>query len=160
MQIVTIKDREQYSKYELNEFNNLSDKPTEFILFVGFLCRKYKLGVSKIAKCNSEERNLGVGLLGNDMLVQFFYEYDTNTLELAIICDSEILENNIKKDILTYVKTVNYKKGDRVVDSYGEKYIIQEDVTPSNTLKSYKAIRVCDNEECKVYNSYICPDLD
>lgn len=160
MEIITIKNNEKYLKQELDEFNNLADKPTEFIRFIGDLCRKYRLYVSKIAKCNSAERNLGVELVGDKILIQFFYEYDINTLELVISCDSdEILENNIKKYIWTYIKTVNYKKGDKVVDSYGEKYIIQEEITPSHTLKSYKAIRVCDNEECKVYNNCICPDL-
>lgn len=161
MKIVTIKNTINYSKYELEEFNNLSDKPTEFIRFVSFLCKKYKLSISKIAKCNSDERNLGVELLGDKILIQFFYEYDINTLELSISCDSdEILRKRIENDIWTYIKTVSYKKGDKVVDVYGEKYVIQEEVTPSHTLKSCKAIRVCDNEECSILNHYISPDLD
>ncbi|MDC4242320.1 hypothetical protein NE398_19500 [Clostridium tertium] len=161
MRIVTIKDKSNYSKYELNEFNNLSEKPTEFIRFVGFLCGKYKLSLSKIAKCNSYERNLGVELLGAKTLIQFFYEYDINTLELAISCDSdEILRKSIENDIWTYVNKVSYKKGDKVVDTYGEKYIIQEEITPSHRLKSYKAIKVCDDEEYDIYTNYICPDLE
>lgn len=161
MKIVTIKDKKNFLKCELDEFNNLSDKPTEFIRFVSFLCKKYKLSVSKMAKCNSYERNLGVELVGAKTLVQFFYEYDINTLELVVSCDSdEILKKNIENDIWTYIKTVSYKKGDKVIDTYGEKYIIQEDITPSHTLKSYKAIRVCDNETNKVFNHNICPDLD
>lgn len=161
MEIITIKNSEKYSKHELDEFNNLSDKPTEFIRFVVFLCEKYKLYVSKIAKCNSAERNLGVELVGDNILIQFFYEYDINILELVISCDSnKTLEKDIKNDIWTYIKTVSYKKGDRVIDSYGEKYIVQEEITSSHTLKSYRAIRISDNEECKVYNNCICPDLD
>lgn len=161
MKIVTLKDSKDYSKYELNEFNNLADRPTEFIRFISFLCRKYKLSVSKIGKCNACERNLGIELLGAEVLIQFFYEYDENILELVISCDSdEILKKRIENDILTYVNKVNHKKGDKVIDTYGEKYILQEDITPTNTVKRYKAIRVCDNTECIVYNHFICPDLD
>lgn len=162
MKIVTIKEKEIYLKRELSEFNNLADKPTEFIGFIRFLCKKYKLCLSKIAKCNDEERNLGVELLSDKILIQFFYEYDINTLELIISVNSnKALEDSIKNDIWTYIEKVTYKKGDRVLDNYGEKYILQEDIDqPSHTLKKYKAIRVCDNKESMVYNNSICPDLD
>lgn len=161
MKIVTIKDKKNYLKCELDEFNNLSDKPTEFIRFISFLCKKYKLCLSKIDKCNACERNLGVELLGSKIVVQLFYEYDINTLELVISCDSdEILKKNIENDIWTYIKTISYKKGDKVIDSYGEKYILQEDITPAHKLKNCKAIRVCDNVECNVFNHSIVPDLD
>lgn len=161
MEIVTIKNKMNYSKHELDEFNNLSDKPTEFIRFIGFLCKKYKLSLSKIAKCNAYERNLGVELVGANILIQFFYEYDINTLELVISCDSdEVLKKRIENDIWTYIKKVSYKKGDKIVDTYGEKYILQEDVDPSHTVKKYKAIRVYDNEECSIINQCISPDLD
>lgn len=162
MKIITIKEKGIYLKRELSEFNNLIDKPTEFIRFISFLCKKYKLCLSKIAKCNAEERNLGVELLGDKILIQFFYEYDINTLELVISVDfDKTLEDSIKNDIWTYIEKVTYKKGDRILDNYGEKYILQENIDqPSHTLKKYKAIRVCDNKESMVYNNYICPNLN
>ena len=161
MEIVSIKDKKNYLKCELDEFNNLSDKPTEFIRFISFLCKKYKLSVSKIDKCNSCERNLGVELTGSNILIQFFYEYDINTLELVVICDyDKILKKNIENDIWTYVKTTTYKEGDKVIDVYGEKYILQEEIIPTHKLKSFKAIRLLDNVECEVFNHFIVPDLD
>ena len=161
MPIVSIKDKKNYFKCELDKFNNLSDRPTEFIRFINFLCQKYKLCVSKIDKCNLYERNLGVELTGAKILIQFFYEYDINTLELVVICDSdETLKKNIENDIWTYVKTTTYKKGDKVIDVYGEKYILQEELTPSDKAKSCKAIRLVDNAECNVLNHFIVPYLD
>lgn len=160
MKIVTIKNEEIYEKNELEEFNNLADRPTEFIRFIALLCEKYKLCLSKISESNSYERNLGVELTGSKILIQFFYEYDNNTLELAVIVDNEdILRNDIKNDILTYVNKVSYKIVDRVIDNYGEKYIIKEDIIPSHTLRKYKAVRIIDNEECWIYNNFISPEV-
>lgn len=161
MEIITVKDKNVYSKHELDNFNNLADKPTQFIQFVCFLCKKYKLNLSKISERNYAERNLGVELIGEKILIQFFYEYDSNTLELVVSADfDKIVENNIRKDIWTYVKTVNYKKGDRVIDMYGEKYIVQENIEPSHTVRKQKVTRVSDNTEGWVLNQFICPDLD
>ncbi|WP_270670773.1 hypothetical protein [Paraclostridium bifermentans] len=161
MKIVTVKDKNVYSKHELDNFNNLADKPTQFIQFVCFLCKKYRLGLSKISECNHAERNLGVELLGDKILIQFFYEYDSNTLELVVSADFDnTVENNIRKDIWTYIKTVNYKKGDSVINSYGEKYIVEENIEPSHTVKKHKATRVSDNTEDWILNQFICPNLD
>ncbi|EQK41151.1 hypothetical protein C671_2797 [[Clostridium] bifermentans ATCC 19299] len=161
MEIITVKDKNVYSKHELDNFNNLADKPTQFIKFVCFLCKKYKLNLSEISESNYVERNLGVELIGEKILIQFFYEYDSNTLELVVSADfDKTVENNIRKDIWTYVKTVNYKKGDRVIDIYGEKYIVQENIEPSHTVTKQKVTSVSDNTESWVINQFICPDLD
>lgn len=161
MEIITVKGKNIYSKHELDNFNNLSDKPTQFIQFVYFLCQKYKLHLSKISEFNYAERNLGVELIGEKILIQFFYEYDSNTLELVVSAEfDKTVENNIRKDIWAYVKTVNYKKGDRVINSYGEKYIVQENIEPSHTVKKHKATRIDDNTDSWIINQFICPDLD
>lgn len=161
MEIITVKDKNIYSKHELDTFNNLADKPTQFIQFVCFLCKKYKLVLSKISEFNHTERNLGVELIGDKTLIQFFYEYDSNTLELVVSSGfDKTVENNIRKDIWTYVKTINYKKGDRVINSYGEKYIVQENIEPSHTVKKHRVTSILDNTEGWVYNQFICPDLD
>lgn len=161
MEIITVKGKNTYSKHELEDFNNLVDKPTQFIQFVCFLCKKYKLNLSKISETNHVERNLGVELIGEKILIQFSYEYDSNTLELVVNADfDKTVENNIRKDIWNYVKTVDYKKGDRVIDTYGEKYIVQENIEPSHTVKKYKATRISDNTDSWVINQLICPDLD
>ncbi|GAA0106725.1 hypothetical protein UT300013_33490 [Paraclostridium sordellii] len=161
MKIITVTDKNIYSKHELDEFNNLVNKQTQFIQFICFLCKKYKLVFTKLSKYNSAERNLGVELTSDKILIQFFYDYNINTLELVVSAEfDKMIENSIRKDIWRYVKTVNYKKGDIVVNSYGEKYIVQENIDPSHTLKKYKAIRVSDNSEGWIFNNFICPDLD
>lgn len=161
MKIVTIDDKKYYTKTELGEYNNLADKPTEFINFINLLCKKYKLNISKMAKFDACERNLGVELQNANIMIQFFYEYDYNILELMIIIKDKEIKQKITTDINTYVNKVTYKVGDKVVDNYGEFYIMQEDINkPSHHLKRYKAIRVLDKAEVEVYNNYICPDLN
>lgn len=161
MEIITVKDKNVYSKHELDNFNNLADKPTQFVQFVCFLCKKYKLNLSKISESNYVERNLGVELIGEKILIQFFYEYDSNTLELVVSADfDKTVEKSIRNDIWTYVKTVHYKKGDSVINNYGEKYIVEESIEPSHIVKKHKATRVADNKECWVLNQFICPNLD
>ncbi|MBM7836338.1 hypothetical protein [Clostridium sardiniense] len=160
MRIVTITDEKHRKVYELPENNNLADRPNAFINFVSFLCKKYKLNLSKIAKTNADERNLGVELLDDKIIIQFFYEYDINTLELVLGVDfDEELQKQIECDIWKYIKTVEFKKGEEVSDDFGEDYILQEDVKVTKTLTSYRAIRISDNTECKVYGGHIYPKM-
>ncbi|MCX0396260.1 hypothetical protein LI014_02525 [Clostridium perfringens] len=48
-----------------------------------------------------------------------------------------------------------------MTDNFGEDYILEEDIVEvSNKIKSYKAIRISDNKEVKVYNRYIVPKFE
>lgn len=158
MRIVT--ELNERKIYELEDYNNLADRPTAFVNFISRLCKKYELIISKLAKCNDEERNLGVELLGVDTLIQFFYEYNINTLELMISTNyNEVLKKQMENDIFEYINTINFKKGDEVFDEYGKEYILKEDVIFSPRLKSYKALVLSTGEEAKVFCGHIYPKL-
>ncbi|XZJ40598.1 hypothetical protein ACSXCW_02830 [Clostridium perfringens] len=155
--------KKYYKKYNIEGVNNLADMPTEFLLFITNMCKKYKLSVDKIAETNSDNRNMGIALNGDGVVVQFYYDYYTCELELVIYVaeNRSFTCDDIKNDILKYINTVSYSKGDKVTDNFGEDYILEEDIVEvSNKIKSYKATRISDNKEVKVYNRYIVPKFE
>ncbi|MCX0401982.1 hypothetical protein BFS07_03645 [Clostridium perfringens] len=155
--------KKYYEKYNIDGINNLADMPTEFILFMSNMCKKYRLSVDKIAETNSHNRSMGMALNGDGIVIQIYYDYDICELELVVYVaeNKDFTCDDIKNDILKYVNTVSYSKGDQVTDNFGEDYILEEDIVEvSNRIKSYKATRMSDGEESKVYNRYIVPKFE
>lgn len=143
--------------YILDEHNNLEDKPTEFFNFIGVLCKKYKMKIYKIAKNHTNDRNLGVQLLSIDGYTYIFYNYNKRILELEL---KGIYSERIEKDILKYSKTYKYLKGDEILDDFGIRYTIDENIDCSNVSKKIMVKNKETGVNCTIYNCSVVPYID
>ena len=141
-------------KFNLKDFNNLENKPTEFFNFICLLCRKYNMKIYKVVKTYSNDKNMGVQLNSLNGNANIFYNYNKKILEIEINGKNS---NDIEKDIIKYSTTKKYNKNDRVLDEFGKEYVLNEDIEDANISKGINVIRIKDKKSCFLYSSSIVP---
>lgn len=141
-------------KIDLKEFNNFENKPTEFLNFVCELCRKYNMKIYKIVKTYSEDRNMGVQLNAINGYANIFYNSNKKILEFEVNGKNA---SNIEMDIIKYSNTKEYIKNDKVMNEFGNTYIINENINKSNCSKKISVTKIRDKKEYFLYSSSIVP---
>ncbi len=152
-----IENSKASKKINLQEFNNFANKPTEFLNFICILCRKYNMKIYKIVKTYSEDKNMGVQLNAINGHVNIFYNYNKRVLEFEI---EGKYSTNIESDIIKYAETQEYIKSDKVMDQFGNIYILNEDVGYSAYSKKISVTKLGDKKEYFIYSSSIVPCID
>lgn len=152
-----IENSKTSKKFELKEFNNFENKPTEFFNFICVLCRKYNMKIYKVVKTYSNDKNMGVQLHSINGYANIFYNYNKKILEIEI--DQKNLED-IEKDIIKYSSTKEYKKNDKIIDEFGNICMLNEDIKYSSISKKVNVIRLKDQKSCFLYSSSIVPYIN
>lgn len=144
-------------KFDLKDFNNLENKPTEFFYFISELCRKYNMKIYKVAKTYSNDKNMGVQLNSLNGHANIFYNYNKKILEIEVVGKNSI---DIEKDIIKYSTRKNYNKNDKVVDEFGNVCVLNEDIKYSNISKKINVTRLKDKKIYFLYSSLIVPCIE
>lgn len=144
-------------KFDLKDFNNLENKPTEFFYFISELCRKYNMKIYKVAKTYSNDKNMGVQLNSLNGHANIFYNYNKKILEIEVVGKNSI---DIEKDIIKYSTRKNYNKNDKVVDEFGNVCVLNEDIKYSNISKKVNVTRLKDKKIYFLYSSLIVPCIE
>lgn len=144
-------------KLKLEEFNNISDKPTEFMNFICILCRKYSMRIYKMVKTHSKDKNMGAQLISFNGYLNIFYNYNKNLIEIECSGkNSSLIEN----DIFEFVQKTKYLKGDKVLDGFGNIYIIDEPFELNDLNKKVNVTNIKDRKNYKLYISSIVPYIE
>lgn len=152
-----IENSKTSKKFDLKNFNNLENKPTEFFYFISELCRKYNMKIYKVVKTYSNDKNMGVQLNSLNGHANIFFNHNKKLLEIEIGGENS---NNIEKDIIKYSITKDYNKNDKVVDEFGNVCILNEDIRYNNISKKVNVIRLKDKKSCHLYSSSIVPCIE
>ena len=144
-------------KILLKEFNNLENKPTEFFNFICRLCRKYNMKIFKVVKTYANDKNMGFQLISINGYTNIFYNFNKKILEFEI---SNVKSSDIENDIIKYSTLGKYHKGDKVIDEFGNKYILNEDIEDINISKRVNVISIHGEKSNFLYTSSIVPCID
>lgn len=120
----------------LNNKNNLSDAPNNFIRMIYKLSSKYEMSISEVKGFSSINRNFYAELVGRNSYIRIQLDYEEQKLSYCI--ESEY-KDEIEKYIVNGVTKVNYKTGDIVNDEYGNQYTISKDTEiPEDSNKVFR----------------------
>ena len=144
-------------KILLKEVNNLENKPTEFFNFICRLCRKYNMKIFKVVKTYANDKNMGFQLVSISGYTNIFYNFNKKILEFEI---SNMNSNDIENDIIKYATSGKYYKNDKVIDEFGNKYILNEDIEDINISKRISVTSVDGDKAIFLYSSSIVPCID
>lgn len=149
-----IENSKTSKKFNLKEFNNLENKPTEFFCFICELCKKYNMKIYKVVKTYSNDKNMGVQLNSINGYANIFYNYNKKILEIEVDGKNS---NDIEKDIIKYSTIQEYDKNDRVVDEFGNVCILNEAIENNSVSKKVTVTRLKDKKTYFLYSSSIVP---
>ena len=95
--------------------------------------------IFKVVKTYANDKNMGFQLISINGYTNIFYNFNKKILEFEI---SNINSTHIEEDIIKYATLEKYHKNDKIMDGFGTKYILHEDIEDINVSRRVSATNI------------------